>query len=590
MDYYLKNAMADEAFTVALENDMEQEFTELRDFLDGMYEKAKDAGIDMGYIDMYFPRKVEDLDGLMNYFNRADQGIIQKAFDKEKERLDVEVLTDEDKSRVVNRLITTSKSLGNKSPHIKKRNQKIEINADINKFYQDSPSTLLNYIDSMNELIVTQELFGKGKKKTDSIGKYVAKLVDEGKIKPAQQEEVLKLFRARFGFQSTKGSIGAIKNVGYMMTMGSPTSAITQIGDMAWSLYKGGMINTGREFIKAIGAEVGIDTGQITPEDLGTEKIAQELESTKGTAKWLNGIFWATQLQRMDRLGKTTLVNSAIRKYQQRATKNDPKLKAELEAIYGEETTQLIEDLKSGKKTENVEMLAFNTLLDFQPVALSEMPVKYLDSPNGRILYQLKTFTIKQFDVYRNEAFDKIKKGKVKEGLSNLVKLTVTFGLANATGDMLKDLLMGRKIHADDYFWTGLWRLMGVSRYHVWKTREGIGSGLQNVLTPAQVGIADQLWRDIVIDLPKSENPSKTLKEMRSWTFVPLIGKTGFWWWGGGKEKITMQEIKRYRDKRKEGKVLTAGEIEILNGEAIKALEEGWISYGTWENIVLKGK
>ena len=595
LDSHLKNQRGDEAFTVAVENDMEQEFIALREYLDEMYEKGKKAGIEMGFIDNYFPRRVEDIDGLMAYFDRADQSIITKAWDKEKQRLGVEVLSDDDKANVINRLISNNKSLGKKTSHIKRRNERIVVDENINKFYQDSPSTLLNYIDSMNELITVSELFGKGKKKTDSIGKYVAQLVNEGKITPAQQEEVLELFRARFGHKGSGKWTARIKNIGYGMTMGSPTSAITQIGDLAWSLYKGGMMHTGTEFIKAVQAEFGKDTGQITPEDLGTERIAQELETTTGTATVLNGIFKATGLSAMDRIGKTTLANASIKKYQDRAKANDPKLEAELREVYGDEATQLIKDLKSGKRTENVEMLAFNTLLDFQPVALSEMPVHYLNSPNGRILYQLKTFTIKQYDVFRNQAFDKIRKGEVKEGLQNLAHLALTFGLANAGADAIKDLLMGRKIHLDDYVATGLWRLMGVSRYHVWKTKDrGIGTGLLNVFTPAQFGIADQLQLDILelagITRKEGETAGDVLKDMRSWTFVPVVGKTGYWWWGGGNKKITMQEIKRYREKRKDGKILTRTEQQALSNEASIALENGWITYGTWKNIVIEGK
>ncbi len=595
LDSHLKNQRGDEAFTVAVENDMEQEFIALREYLDEMYEKGKKAGIEMGFIDSYFPRRIEDIDGLMAYFGRADQSIITKAWDKEKQRLGVEVLSDDDKANVINRLISNNKSLGKKTSHIKRRNQRIVVDENINKFYQDSPSTLLNYIDSMNELITVSELFGKGKKKTDSIGKYVAKLVSEGKITPAQQEEVLEIFRARFGHKASGKWTARIKNVGYGMTMGSPTSAITQIGDLAWALYMGGMMHTGTEFIKAVQAEFGKDTGQITPEDLGIERIAQELESTSGTATVLNGIFWATQLQRMDRLGKTTLVNASIKRYQDRAKANDSKLEAELREVYGDETTQLIKDLKSGKRTENVEMLAFNTLLDFQPVTLSEMPVHYLNSPNGRIFYQLKTFTMKQYDVFRNEAYDKIRKGEVKEGLQNLAHLALTFGLANAGADAIKDLLMGRKIHLDDYRWNAIWRLMGISRYHVYKTKDrGIGTGFTNIVMPVAPGIIDQLQRDLFeaigVTRKEGETAGDVLKNMRSWTFVPLVGKNGYWWWGGGNKKITMQEIKRYREKRKDGEILTSSEQQALSNEASIALENGWISYGEWKNIVIGGK
>ena len=51
-----------------------------------------------------------------------------------------------------------------------------------------------------------------------------------------------------------------------------------------------------------------------------------------------------------------------------------------------------------------------------------------------------------------------------------------------------------------------------------------------------------------------------------------------------------MQEIKRYREKRKDGKILTSGEQQALSNEASIALENDWNSYETWKNIVIEGK
>ena len=610
LDSALKNGKGDEAYTVALENGLEEEFNAVTEYLDEMHQRLKDAGVDVGWVDDYFPRRVTDYDGLLAHFNRQDQGLIQKALDKEKVRLGVLVLSEDEKAHVVNRLITGSKTLGKKSPHIERRNNKIVIDAKINEFYQDSPATLLNYIDSMNEMIAEREFFGKGENRTKSIGAYVSKLVDEGKILPAQQEEVIKIFRSRFDHRGSGWKTALVKNIGYGMTMGSPTSAITQIGDLAWSIYMAGLGKTLKHAGKALTAEFGKDTGQITPEDMGTEKIAQDFENTSTAGVVLDKIFTATGLKSIDRIGKTTLVNATIEEYQSRAKDGDASLKAELEPVFEGETDQVIKDLKSGKVTDNVQMLAFNTLLDFQPVALSEMPIAYLDNPTGRIFYQLKTFTIKQFDVFRNQAFDKMRtatkrdgkkftitnKKLFKEGMGNLIKLSIAFASANATGDILKDLLMGRPIHANDIIWDNIWRLMGVSRYHAWQARErGIGvAGQKLLLHPVLFSIVDQLQMDMFDKLGDAVlDPDKSIPEtamdMRSLTFVPIVGKPLYWRFGGGTKKINNQERRRFRDARKE-RGLTRSETLRYNKLADEALAEGWISYGTWKNIVIKGK
>ena len=56
-----------------------------------------------------------------------------------------------------------------------------------------------------------------------------------------------------------------------------------------------------------------------------------------------------------------------------------------------------------------------------------------------------------------------------------------------------------------------------------------------------------------------------------------------------GIKKINSQERRRFRDARKE-RGLTRSETLRYNKLADEALAEGWISYGTWKNIVIKGK
>ncbi len=94
--------------------------------------------------------------------------------------------------------------------------------------------------------------------------------------------------------------------------------------------------------------------------------------------------------------------------------------------IYGEEYDSFINDLKNRKLSENVRLFMYNTLLNFQPVALSEMPEWLFNHHGWRTVYMLKTFTIKQFDVFRREAVDKMLYAKDKrefiEGFGNLVR------------------------------------------------------------------------------------------------------------------------------------------------------------------------
>lgn len=94
------------------------------------------------------------------------------------------------------------------------------------------------------------------------------------------------------------------------------------------------------------------------------------------------------------------------------------KLKEKYGNMFDEEFDLLISDLKSKQITERVKIMSFSDLADFQPIALSEMSPAYLNNPNARILYMLKSFTLKQWDVARREVYQKLKKkGSRLEGV-----------------------------------------------------------------------------------------------------------------------------------------------------------------------------
>ena len=122
-------------------------------------------------------------------------------------------------------------------------------------------------------------------------------------------------------------------------------------------------------------------------------------------------------------LGKETLVNATIGKMRSQAKKDSPALRKKMELMFGKEAESVLNDLKEGKKSENVLFLAFNELAEMQPISLSEVPETYLRAGNGRIFYMLKTWNIKLLDTFRREALQTMQTNPVR-GLKNLVWLT----------------------------------------------------------------------------------------------------------------------------------------------------------------------
>jgi len=250
-------------------------------------------------------------------------------------------------------------------------------------------------------------------------------------------------------------------------------------------------------------------------------------------------------LEKIDAIGKESLLNSALEKYQKEAKANPEKLSDEIRHIFETDTPGVIEDLLNDKTSDNVKLLVYNRLLDFQPVSLSEMPERYLTSGNGRIFYMLKTFTIKQFDAFRNEAFHKIRTGDRQEkiqGFKNLVRLSMLFVLANAGADELKDWLLGRKTDFSDRVVDNVLRLAGSSKYITWKARtEGAGSAMaRQVLPPFK--FIDSATKDIY-----NAGDDKGLEITKS---IPLLGKLAYWHIGRGTKKRGDLWDRRFRKLR----------------------------------------
>ncbi len=530
LDLALKNSDVAKTNQIIKKNGLEKEFNEIRTTLDGLYNRAKEIGFETPYRGSYFPRQVRDSNKFMEYLEKTNEWNKIDEIIKKKEQELERYLTNEEKAVLADFSINTGYKKGIEVGGMKERTIDI-IDGELNKFYVDSNTALNNYIQSVNEAIESWNFFKKGQKVKidkytkldDTIDAYVFQKVANGTISPAQATELTNILKSRFADIGTKGIISLYKNLSYIDTMGSPISAITQIGDLAFSLYRAGPYRTLKNVGKAL-----IGRSNIKRSDIGIDKIAQEFSDPGAAAGLLSQVFKAVGLTKIDSIGKETLYNAIIDKYRKQALKPTPDFMRRMEKVFGNETSQIIADLKSGQNTENVKMLAFNELLDLQPIKLSEMPEGYLKGGNGRIFYMLKTYTIKLFDVYRNEVFKEMKRNKAR-GIRNLILLTGSLVLANATADEIKDFILGRETSLKDRTIDNLLRLVGFSKFGIYKARqEGLPSAfLQSILPPTK--FLNNLYKDIV-------SPPEEAKDLRSIQSIPLVGKLYYWWFGRGAE------------------------------------------------------
>lgn len=578
----------------------------LRSVLNQIRQDAIDVGYDVGFIEEYWPRIIKDQEG----FLQATKGISQRpvitdAIKRYADKLGMtverfEAEYPEQAADIASNTIL-GRNLGIGGPGNIQARQYETVPPELNKFYMDSDAALMQYIYSMTKKIEARRFFGKvperiaalkAEKKrktlmlkettnaerreelsgdllmieqqldkyklqrdyTENIGTYINDLRLSGRIQAEDEKTVRDILDARFHEHGTTGPINAYKNMAYIDVMGSPISALTQIGDLAWAMYVGkvwtprGLVSTAKNLGKAITKK-----SEITKEDLGIERIAQEFADGTTLSNAVSLVFKKVGLERIDSIGKETLINNAFDNYKVMASTEVGRanLLKQIKPIFGTESEGVINDLLAGNPTDNIKMLLYHRLLDFQPVALSEMPEQYLKSGNGRVFYMLKTYTLKQFDVFRNEAWHNIKNGidisddgikitdkdSVISGITNMIKLASLLTLANAGSDELKDWLLGKDVKFEDHVVENFLTMGGASKHlRMQTTREGLGSGLiGQILPPFKFvnSISKDLYQgygDMIAGDTINFDHARIVES------IPLGGKIYYWHYGRGED------------------------------------------------------
>jgi hypothetical protein len=593
-DYARKNGDAEKINELVDKYNLKAEYKNYRKTLDKIRAEAIDVGLDVGFIEEYSPRILKDAEGfLLAIGKEKDWDIISRRLKKRAEEIGISVhdMTPEMRADIISNMMHGG--FGLSGPAGAKERKVKKIPPHLNQYYMHSDAALVSYLHSMRKAIEARRFFGKVPEKistakrnlhrnmtllaeenkkpepneqrieklneniaeyrreiekykyqrdfTENIGAYIDELLINKEITPEQENTLVALLTARFHEKGTHGLIQAYKNFSYIDTMGSPISAITQIGDLAWAVYENGWGATSRAVINSIRK-----SSRIVKEDVGIERIAQEFADSDTLSNAVAKVFKWVGLEKMDAIGKEAMLNGALEKFEKRAQTDPAKLKAEIQHMFEGETDSVISDLQNKKITDNVKFLIYSKLLDYQPVGLSEMSEMYLQAGNGRLFYMLKSYTLKQFDVFRRESYEKIKNGTKAEKIEAIRKtiyLAALLVLANAGADELKDLILGRKTSLSDRATDNVLRLFGVSKFVTWKARtDGAGSAMVRQILPPFKFI-DSLSKDVV-----SAGDGKGLYTTQS---VPIVGKLAYWHMGRGQTSRLELYEKRFSGEKK---------------------------------------
>ena len=647
-DLALKNRDVDTVQRLLEKYALTDGFAEVRNILDDLREQMIDVGVDVAYMPDYFPRKIKDADGLLDYVEqefggRPEYSIIQKMI--EEKRKDGRIRTKEDEAQIVNSLIRgyaggiSIAKIGN----VKERSIDV-VDQYMNRFYKVSTDALTDYISGAVQMIENKKYFGREtkelqnlrkmvanrettiadykamepkeakwkeiktrnykigaveaqirntydkdvkaelqdrktkleaeveflrnrraeqvkeiainrmevelaqvKKEVDdladskienSVGNLLLEMAEQGKISHTQELRLKELLLARFSNQGLGNEfLRLLRDGGYIWTLGNFESAITQFGDLGTSAYKNGLWNTAFEYVKAWQGK-----SEITINDLGLEKIIQDggYADTSAWSKALDKVLKYTGFEKMDKIAKQTLVNSAVRKARADAKAESPELEAYLRHEFGEKWVDVKADLKTGAVTDEIMEYAMFQLLDVQPITIDQMPRYYAEGGKKRLFYMMKSYFIKQLNEYRKICFETAKSNP-RKAVVDMTRLTVYLMLFNAGADVLKDLLFGRPVNVPDSLVDNIFIGGSINRYQAMSVkREGLFKTLQKqLLFPVML---DELVVDILSD--------KEVKDWNTWKNVPLVGRPYYWWFGGGHLK-TLKEEKKARNERR---------------------------------------
>jgi hypothetical protein len=528
-------------------HNMKNEFQSVRKLLNYLYTSGREAGMDVSYMEQYFPRLVTDLAGLQDSWKG-------QIYDSEIEReLDIYAKKkfngrdlDPLERQVFLENLARNKILRGRTGSIQPAGTKERtipiIDPDRRKsYYAPAEQALDTYVSSMISSINQMKLIGTARVENGQRVKagIIGQMMDADLQRGTLSQEAVNIIQdavdARFGMNGQQsGFIRGAKNAGYIATMGNIGSAITQLGDFYFSAVQNGLVNT---------VQSALTSKELSREDiLGVKNLItiEAADGAKTLQKSVDFVFKYSGISALDGFAKDTNINAALRDMRKKVrgkpnSREYQKLMKELSGYQGRQSAQTIADLRNNVKSDLVLEAIYNRLSNVAPISISEMPAAYARNPNGRILYSLKSYTIKQFDFIRQESFSKMGSKKTfAEGFTNLLRIATLAMAANGSADVLKAILFNREIDEEDLVWNNILRMFGITKYTTTKARkEGIGTALVNTILPPQIGILNDFTKDIDTSI---KNGQFDIDEMRSVKYLPFVGKLYYWREGKGKE------------------------------------------------------
>lgn len=512
---------------------------------------AQAAGIETGALDNYWHRQLDPRykEEFLTKIGREKKGPIWEAVSQKAEQLglDPENMSTSDRADITNQVLrgVNFAADGGLPGQFKARG--ITNTMPFEKYYLPYDQSALSYIDKTVRFIERKKLFGNGVDNAGSLGNAIERTRETSGLTAQQETDLRDMFASRFGPGERPSGplIGGARAAMSMAYLGQFSDAITQVADFA--------LNPGR-YGFADSAAALVNPKEISIKDIGLDEIGQELRHTGKTAKLVDTVFATSGFKKVVNAAQNASLNTAIRSLRRMSRTPDGQIL--LANKYGRafegEFPQMLDDLQNGRITDNTKLLAFSELTNSQPITLSSMPQGYLDNPNGRILYAMKSFAIKSFDLFRREAIQNITEGRrqyaagnktegkalMKRGVRNLAGIAAAYAIGSAITNSAKDVIAGRETDPEELAAGSLLGLVGLSRFDLQNLlRNGPGDAVRDKIMPAY-GFGDEL-----ASFAMTGGEDDRIKQR-----LPWVGDLWYWHGESGREKEQETRDRRARE------------------------------------------
>jgi hypothetical protein len=508
------------------------------------------------FIQNYFPRVVKDYQGMLRALGQKEEAFLNSQLKRKAKDLGkkVEELTEKQKIDVLNSMLSGSPKYAPKGAGWRKQRAIENIDDDLMRYYSDDAAdSLASYIDKTVNHVEKYKFFnannaisksGSDINIDESVGALVNKIKEDGNFK-GSTEDLKNILKTRFGAgeESPHAFWQNLRSITNTVLLGNPMSALIQLGDQFVNIYRYGG-DGGKAILESI---LGRTVTNI--DDFGLAKyMATDIADVKSAAKGMQDVFmrWSG-FRAVDRFGKNSLLQGAWNKATRlaRSEKGVKAFKKEWGETFGDEFDSLVNDLQSGKVTENVKLLLWNELSGSQPISLSDMPQQYLAAPNGRVLYQLRSFTLKQIQLLQDSVTDEVKKGNYAQAGKNALAYTAAVGGGNAAVQELRNVGRGRDFDLDrlpDHVLNYLLSTALTSKYAMDRFSEGDVRGAVEASVMPPFRVLGDVAND-VFDIGGAVLEGKEI-DPKDFRRVPGLGDLYYNLFGGGAEEFLEKERK----------------------------------------------